>query len=543
MKKNEIGKEEHKVQKIMIPNNINERNRFFFNNRQNSVRNFYKQKKNEKIVPLKRNIKSREKEIKRIPNLPLIKKNSFKSKSKINNIPKPTINIKTKEIHKEKLPNIIINKKLNDNKNINIINSKIDNNNTKKSEIDEDCKNSELNQNKEAEKINNVNIEGVIKFYEEFIELTISLPNKNLYVSLINNFNKKYLLHYTSNTAINQIDDIKFNECLKYSFVVIACLVFVSKDEGNHKFTNQRLKELLDQFIFISLKKIKINSSTKIKTFINRMKPTKKGLYNSINAIIKLLFNNRNEYNLLKNAFNKIISNINTLSLNDISNILNNSILYCFNYQNNKAPILLKNNVSNNKKNNNKRLSKNKNEQNNNNNKMDELIPTPPFIKTEMTQKFCLVLDIDETITHTLKLPIGDFFLVRPGVKEFLEEMKKYFEIVIFTSSPKSYADNILDKIDINNEYFSYRLYRRHVCYENGNSVKKLNMIGRDLKKIVFVDNLKSNAKYNPNNLYHIKSWYNDILDNQLILLKDKLKDIATSGKYDDDITKGILNL
>ena len=160
-----------------------------------------------------------------------------------------------------------------------------------------------------------------------------------------------------------------------------------------------------------------------------------------------------------------------------------------------------------------------------------------------MTKKFCLVLDIDETITHTLRLPSGDYFLVRPGVKEFLEEMAKYFEIVIFTSSPKSYADNILDKIDINNAYFSYRLYRKHVIYENGNSVKKLNMIGRALNKIVFVDNLKSNAKYNPDNLYNIKSWYSDITDTELIMLKNKLKNIAISGNYDNDITKGIYNI
>ena len=65
-------------------------------------------------------------------------------------------------------------------------------------------------------------------------------------------------------------------------------------------------------------------------------------------------------------------------------------------------------------------------------------------------------------------------------------------------------------------------------------------MIGRDLKKIVFVDNLKSNAKYNPDNLYNIKSWYSDIDDGELIKLKDKLKEIVTSGNYDEDITKGL---
>jgi TFIIF-interacting CTD phosphatase-like protein len=70
-----------------------------------------------------------------------------------------------------------------------------------------------------------------------------------------------------------------------------------------------------------------------------------------------------------------------------------------------------------------------------------------------------------------------------------------------------------------------------------------LDLIGRDLKKIVFVDNLKSNAKYNPDNLYHIKTWMYDINDNELITLKNKLRNIATSGNYDNDITKGLYNL
>ena len=422
------------------------------------------------------------------------------------------------------------------NKNINIIN--------KNNSNFEFNNNKDKNKDKDKEKND---IDEIIKYYEEFIDLSNSILNKNLFNILLNNFNKKYLLNYSSNDSINKIEDIKFIDSLKYSFIIIACLIFVSKDEVNYKFNSQRLKELVEQFIFISLKITKINPSSKIKIFINRMKPTKKSLYNSINAIIKLLYNNKNEYNTLKNALNQIITNINKFNINEVSNIINNSILYCFNHQNLKVKTnLFNSNVSsnmkakNNKKKNSKFAnSKKKNEINQN----DELIPNAPYIKSKMIKKFCLVLDIDETITHTLKLPFGDYFLVRPGVKDFLEEMTKYYEIIIFTSSPKNYADNILDKIDINNEFFSYRLYRKHVIYENGNSVKKLDMIGRDLKKIVFVDNLKSNAKYNLDNLYHIKTWMSDINDNQLIILKNKLKDIAISGNFDNDITKAICNI
>jgi len=68
-----------------------------------------------------------------------------------------------------------------------------------------------------------------------------------------------------------------------------------------------------------------------------------------------------------------------------------------------------------------------------------------------------------------------------------------------------------------------------------------LDLIGRDLNKIICVDNLEKNAKYNKENLYLISSWYNDIFDKELIFLKNKLIKIANDGKYDNDITKALL--
>ena len=70
--------------------------------------------------------------------------------------------------------------------------------------------------------------------------------------------------------------------------------------------------------------------------------------------------------------------------------------------------------------------------------------------------------------------------------------------------------------------------------------MKKLDLIGRDLNKTIFVDNLESNAKYNKKNLYLISSWYNNVYDRELYKLKEKLINIANSGKFNDDITKGL---
>ena len=70
--------------------------------------------------------------------------------------------------------------------------------------------------------------------------------------------------------------------------------------------------------------------------------------------------------------------------------------------------------------------------------------------------------------------------------------------------------------------------------------LKKLVRIGRELNKIIFVDNIKYNAKYNMENLYHVSSWKDDVYDQEMVKLQDLLIDIIINGTYKDDIRKGI---
>lgn len=75
-----------------------------------------------------------------------------------------------------------------------------------------------------------------------------------------------------------------------------------------------------------------------------------------------------------------------------------------------------------------------------------------------------MVLDLDETLVHSsfkppkksdIILPVdiegrvcNVYVLVRPGCKQFLEEMEKYYEVVIFTASLSKYADPLMDILD-----------------------------------------------------------------------------------------------
>ena len=67
-------------------------------------------------------------------------------------------------------------------------------------------------------------------------------------------------------------------------------------------------------------------------------------------------------------------------------------------------------------------------------------------------------------------------FLIRPGCFEFLEEMAKFFELVIFTAAMQDYADSVLDQIDPN-KIIKHRLYRQHTSPHG-------HLIAKDLSKL-----------------------------------------------------------
>ena len=157
-----------------------------------------------------------------------------------------------------------------------------------------------------------------------------------------------------------------------------------------------------------------------------------------------------------------------------------------------------------------------------------------------------LVLDLDETLVHSSFIPFEEndiilqvefnnvlyniYVLVRPNALQFLINMSKYFEIVIFTASLSKYANPLLDIIDPK-KVCSYRLYRDHCTLINGIFVKELKRLNRNIKDIIIVDNSPTSYAFNPQNGIPIKSWFEDKNDNELEKLEPFLKFLS---KVDD---------
>eukprot|EP01089_Gocevia_fonbrunei_P018052 TRINITY_DN6028_c0_g1_i1.p1 TRINITY_DN6028_c0_g1~~TRINITY_DN6028_c0_g1_i1.p1 ORF type:complete len:351 (+),score=32.73 TRINITY_DN6028_c0_g1_i1:78-1130(+) len=154
----------------------------------------------------------------------------------------------------------------------------------------------------------------------------------------------------------------------------------------------------------------------------------------------------------------------------------------------------------------------------------------PP--KPHNSPKITLVLDLDETLVHASTEPLEDaditfsvtyntikytvFVRKRPHVDEFLQFVAKHFEVVIFTASQQIYAETLLDKLDLDNDLIQYRLYRDSCICIDGNYLKDLNVLGRDLSKVVIIDNSPQAFGYQLENGIPVETWFDNEKDTEL---------------------------
>lgn len=146
-----------------------------------------------------------------------------------------------------------------------------------------------------------------------------------------------------------------------------------------------------------------------------------------------------------------------------------------------------------------------------------------------------MVLDLDETLVHSSfrAVPNPDYIIPvqiedtvhhvyvckRPGVDEYLRRCGEKYEVIIYTASLNKYADPLLDKLDVH-KVIRHRLFRESCTQYQGNFVKNLSLLGRDLTSCVIVDNSPLSYLFHPENAVGCISWIDQQDDDELRVIQ-----------------------
>ncbi|RVE58431.1 hypothetical protein OJAV_G00209190 [Oryzias javanicus] len=171
--------------------------------------------------------------------------------------------------------------------------------------------------------------------------------------------------------------------------------------------------------------------------------------------------------------------------------------------------------------------------------------PLLPQMESSDTGKICVVIDLDETLVHSSFKPMNNpdfiipveiegklhqvYVLKRPHVDEFLKRMGELFECILFTASLSKYADPVSDMLDKCGA-FKNRLFREACVFHKGNYVKDLSRLGRDLNRVIIIDNSPASYIFHPENAVPVESWFDDTSDTELLDLIPFFEKLSKEG-------------
>ena len=343
-----------------------------------------------------------------------------------------------------------------------------------------------------------------------------------------------------STIFINNLFNYDLNKCIillniQQKLFLLFCDALLKKlnsKYNNNIWVNKLLNELNNKLIF------------NIYDHLNQIKSLSQNSYQIISDLLQSLKQYiRTNYDNIKNPeliqiftflydtfFSKDILNYDSLSISNLEELFNKNI---FKYENkfSKNKILNDINCINNEY--------------YNINKYDEIDTKVPYLKFPCKKEYTLILDLDETLicfkSSKNDENIGNIH-IRPGLEIFLEVLKEFYEIIIFTVGTREYANIILDLIEKKNhiKYFDGRLYREHATKIGNKYIKDLSKIGRDLSRTLIVDNNPHSFKFQHENGILISSYFGEKNNDRALveLQKVLLKIYKEKGDVRELITK-----
>ncbi|TCD69387.1 mitochondrial inner membrane protein required for protein import [Steccherinum ochraceum] len=156
----------------------------------------------------------------------------------------------------------------------------------------------------------------------------------------------------------------------------------------------------------------------------------------------------------------------------------------------------------------------------------EELLPPP--LPAPHQKPMTLLVSIDDLlVTSTWDRQHGWRTAKRPGVDYFLAYLSQFYEIVIFTTQYHYATIPVLEKLDPYQFFIAYKLFRDATRSVNGQPVKDLTYLNRDLSKVILLDTHPEHCSAQPENAIIMPKWTGDPKDRGLVAMIPFLESIG----------------
>jgi len=343
-----------------------------------------------------------------------------------------------------------------------------------------------FNQNMKLKKNNYISFFKIFKFYRIYNSLDlIFIKEKNL-INIIQNLFKLEL----STILLDEIYTIEINNIKEKNIMIIKdCLILNHQNFlilslilieilQFHNMTNL-YQNKISKIIYEKLIDYKLNNTNNIanlKDLFLKIEQKNKDMENKIKLILE-------EKNIKNKQIFELLNKINELTLEEFIK---------------KTIKILGTNE--------KEIS-----ENDNYNSITIKSVNVPFLshlKNDENYILTIILDLDGTLIYDQNIEVNyeeeeeeeddednkhqknNDIILRPRLFEFLDKLLELkCELIIFTSSVKQRADEVINIIEKNKRYFNGRLYREHCTLMGAAYVKDISKLGRNLSKTIIIDN------------------------------------------------------
>jgi len=157
----------------------------------------------------------------------------------------------------------------------------------------------------------------------------------------------------------------------------------------------------------------------------------------------------------------------------------------------------------------------------------------PDINKTKY--KYTLILPFNEMLIFQYKNTTN--YMIRPGLFDFLKEIKEIFELIVY-SSDNVYEEQIIENFQKEKNVFDHILNKSHGIDDVNYFIQDLNTLNRNFKKFIIIDSTLNRFKIHKNNLLVIKPFYGDIREdkNSLNYLSQLLHNISIDADTTEDV-------